>query len=66
MKLYYKTVPNPEELLEQQNSKIDELQLPIEVFQTLRSDLESSTQLLPVPARKFQDWVVGLLERGMN
>ncbi|CAO1606227.1 hypothetical protein XANCAGTX0491_009727 [Xanthoria calcicola] len=31
MKLYYKTVPNPEELLEQQNSKIDELQLPIEL-----------------------------------
>lgn len=66
MKLYYKTLPNPEELLEQQSSKIDELQLPIEVFQTLRSDLESSTQLLPVPARKFQDWVVGLLEREMN
>lgn len=66
MKLYYKTVPNPEELLEQQSSKIDELQLPMEVFQTLRSDLESSTQLLPVPARKFQDWVVGLLEREMN
>ncbi|KAI4101535.1 MAG: hypothetical protein LQ339_005032 [Xanthoria mediterranea] len=31
MKLYYKTVPNPEELLEQESSKIDELQLPIEL-----------------------------------
>lgn len=63
MKLYYNTVQNPEELLEQQSSKIDELQLPTEVFQTLQSDIKSSTQLLPVPARKFQDWDVGLLER---
>lgn len=63
IKLYYKTVHNPEELLEQQNLKIDELQLPTEVFQALRSDIKSSTQLLPVPARKFQDWDVGLLER---
>ncbi|KAL8849881.1 MAG: hypothetical protein Q9221_005147 [Calogaya cf. arnoldii] len=63
MKIYYKTVQNPEELLEQQSLKVDELQLPIEVFQALRSDIKSSTQLLPAPARKFQDWDVGLLER---
>ncbi|KAL8641571.1 MAG: hypothetical protein Q9226_008617 [Calogaya cf. arnoldii] len=63
MKIYYKIVQNPEELLEQQSLKVDELQLPIEVFQALRSDIKFSTQLLPVPARKFQDWDVGLLER---
>ncbi|KAL9626825.1 MAG: hypothetical protein Q9204_007010 [Flavoplaca sp. TL-2023a] len=63
MKLYYKTVHNPEELLEQQSLKIDELQIPTEVFQDLYSDIKSSTQLLPTPARKFQEWAVGLLER---
>ncbi|KAL9013324.1 MAG: hypothetical protein Q9180_009020 [Flavoplaca navasiana] len=63
MKLYYKTVHNPEELLEQQSLKIDELQLPTEVFQDLYSDIRSSTQLLPAPARTFQEWAVGLLER---
>ncbi|KAL8904613.1 MAG: hypothetical protein Q9171_006988 [Xanthocarpia ochracea] len=63
MKIYHKIVQNPEELLEQQSLNIDELQLPIEVFQALHSDIKSSTELLPVPARKFQDWNVGLLER---
>ncbi|KAL8952956.1 MAG: hypothetical protein Q9222_001175 [Ikaeria aurantiellina] len=63
MKLYYKPQPNPTALLEQQSSKIDELQLPDNVINTLHSDLRTSTQLLPAPARKFQDWHVGLLER---
>ncbi|KAL8733985.1 MAG: hypothetical protein Q9166_001746 [cf. Caloplaca sp. 2 TL-2023] len=59
----FKTIANPTEILEQQSQKIDELQLPTEVLQTLHSDIQSSTQLLPVPAQKFQDWDVGLLER---
>ena len=63
MKIYYKIVQNSEELFEQQCLNIDELQLPIEVVQTLHSEIKSSTQLLPAPARKFQDWDVGLLER---
>ena len=63
MKLYYKIVLNPEELLQQQSLKIDELQVPTEVFQDLCSDIKSSTQLLPTPARTFQEWAVGLLER---
>ncbi|KAL8666939.1 MAG: hypothetical protein Q9168_007392 [Polycauliona sp. 1 TL-2023] len=63
MKLYYKTVNNPDELLEQQSMKIDELRLPAEVYRTLYSDIKSSTQLLPAAAQKFQDWAVGLLER---
>ncbi|KAI4278708.1 MAG: hypothetical protein LQ337_000817 [Flavoplaca oasis] len=63
MKLYYKTVHNPEELLAQQSLKIDELQVPTKVFQDLYSDIKSSSQLLPIQARTFQEWAVGLLER---
>ncbi|KAL8772338.1 MAG: hypothetical protein Q9209_002550 [Squamulea sp. 1 TL-2023] len=63
MKIYYKIVQYPEELLAEQSLKMDELQLPNEVLRTLHSEIKSSTQLLPVPARKFQDWDVGLLER---
>ncbi|KAL8790823.1 MAG: hypothetical protein Q9213_000447 [Squamulea squamosa] len=63
MKVFYKIVQYPDKLLEEQSLKIDELQLPNEVLQALHSDVKSSTQLLPVPARKFQDWDVGLLER---
>ncbi|KAL8990933.1 MAG: hypothetical protein Q9169_007992 [Polycauliona sp. 2 TL-2023] len=63
MKLYYKGIHNPEELLEQQSLKIDELRLPTEIYQVVYSDIKSITQLLPTPAQKFQDWTVGLLER---
>lgn len=63
MKVYYKCVANPIEILEQQNLKVDELQLPSNVLRILHSNLQASSQLLPAIARKFQDWDVGLLER---
>ncbi|KAL8735873.1 MAG: hypothetical protein Q9181_002651 [Wetmoreana brouardii] len=63
MKVYYKMVSNPTEVLEQQNLKADDVPLPGVVYVSLRSILRNSTQLLPVLARRFQGWDVGLLER---
>ncbi|KAL8686404.1 MAG: hypothetical protein Q9224_005457 [Gallowayella concinna] len=63
MKIYYKPIQNPTEMIEQQSLKIDELQLPTSILRYLHSDLIASTKLLPIPARSFQDWAVGLLER---
>ncbi|KAL8842734.1 MAG: hypothetical protein Q9170_000390 [Blastenia crenularia] len=62
MKLYYKTIINPTEILEQEGLKADELILPNNVPDNLHSILKASTQLLPVPARNYKDWSVGLLD----
>ena len=63
MKILYQAVSNPHEVLEKQRSSVDELQLPDHILQTTRKDLEASTALLPISARKLQDWNVGLLDR---
>ena len=63
MKILYETVSNPLEIVEKQSSSVDELQLPDHILQAIRGDLEASTALLPMPARKLQYWNVGLLDR---
>lgn len=63
MKVYYKTITDPTKILEAQSLKVDNLQLPSVVLKILHANLKDSSQLLPVLARKFQDWDVGLLER---
>ena len=63
MKIFYKPVTNPAAILEKQGTKVEELQLPDHVLRILRADLTVSTAILPLSARKLQDWAVGLLER---
>lgn len=63
MKVYYKTITDTTKILEAQSLRVDDLQLPSAVLKTLHANLKDSTQLLPVLARKFQNWDVGLLER---
>lgn len=63
MKVYYKHILNPSKILEQESSKVDELQLPSDAMTSLVSALHTSSRLLPISARKFQEWTVGFLER---
>lgn len=63
MKVYYKIVTDPRKILEGQSLGVDDLQLPSAVLTTLHANLKDSTKLLPMLARKFQDWDAGLLER---
>ncbi|KAI9819501.1 MAG: hypothetical protein M1827_006949 [Pycnora praestabilis] len=63
MKVFYKTLPNPQEVLEKKIVSLDEVCLPRNVFDDLRSTLDGSNTILPKSAKTFQDWSVGLLER---
>ena len=63
MKIFYSTVTDPMELLENQSNKIEELQLPNYALETLQADLQTSTKILPRPARVHREWTIGLLDR---
>ena len=63
MKVYFKHIDNPSEVIEARKSTIVELPLPQSVLLQLEQDLTSSHNILPEPARNIQDWLVGLLDR---
>lgn len=64
MKIFYQhqtyTSPKPGE---SESASVEEVVFPKELFETLVSALEESQRILPVVARHFQGWQVGLLER---
>ncbi|KAL2352205.1 ubiquitin-conjugating enzyme E2-binding protein [Cryomyces antarcticus] len=49
--------------LTQENLSVEEIELPSRAFRALTQRLEFTARLLPLSARKFQEWNVGLLER---
>ncbi|KAK2764475.1 hypothetical protein FQN54_009170 [Arachnomyces sp. PD_36] len=52
------------ELGERQSTSVGELDLHSgTVLKELKGSLEGSTQMLPIPARKFQEWNVGVMNR---
>ncbi|KAH0842138.1 hypothetical protein FOPE_07402 [Fonsecaea pedrosoi] len=63
MKVFYKSLSNPEEFLDGAGSNCEELVVPEEDFSDFRRTLEESTEILPPSARTFQEWDVGLLDR---
>jgi hypothetical protein len=63
MKIFYKSISVPKEVLEKNSFSHEQLLFPKNVFEALKYALEESAALLPVEARKFQDWNVGLLQR---
>ena len=63
MKIFYKMISKPAPILEEQGTKVEELQLPDHVLSILHADLKASAEILPSSARKLQDWEVGLLQR---
>ncbi|KAI9824283.1 MAG: hypothetical protein M1832_002091 [Thelocarpon impressellum] len=62
MKVFY-GYHNAMDLRAKQTLSIEELQVPLDVLETVRDSLTRSTSLLPPSARAFQQWRVGLLER---
>ena len=63
MKIFYKSISKPEEFLDEHNNTHEELVVPPEDFEDFKTILEESTTVLPLSARKFQDWGIGLIDR---
>lgn len=67
MKVFYSKVSDPIQTLDKYGTKIEELQLPASLLETLNAELATSTKILPSSARSFNDgsktWTIGLLER---
>ena len=62
MKVLYQDIENARDLLEKSTS-LEELPLPAHILESVLHSLRESTALLPLSARKFQSWTVGLLAR---
>jgi hypothetical protein len=64
MKVFYKrqtwAPPHPGE---PEKADVDEVAFPIGLFEELERVLRESQYILPVGAREFQGWEVGLVER---
>lgn len=68
MKVFYQETVDLDKLLSPDLGKatplsVEELELPSMVFRVLHSALNDTNQMLPVSARTFNDWQVGLLSR---
>ena len=62
-KVLYKPVSDPNSLLDSLSNTHEELALPAQELGDLKAALETSTSILPLSARTFQDFQVGLLDR---
>lgn len=68
MKVFYQEKDDVDKLLAPEIGQpsplsVEELELPSMIFQALSDALHRSSQMLPVSARKFNEWQVGLLSR---
>lgn len=68
MKVFFQEKEDIEELLRPEVGKVtplsvEELELPSIIFQELSDTLRRSSQMLPLSARLFNEWQVGLLSR---
>ena len=68
MRIFFQDVPNVEELLSPEAGKatslsLEELVLPAKVFHRILDTLIARNNMLPMSARTFREWRVGLLHR---
>jgi len=68
MKVFYQEKEDVDKLLAPEIGQpsplsVEELELPLMIFQALSDALYCSSQMLPTSARKFNEWQVGLLSR---
>ncbi|KAJ5215224.1 uncharacterized protein N7498_001631 [Penicillium cinerascens] len=68
MKVFYQEKEDVDKLLAPEIGQpsplsVEELELPSMIFQALSDTLHRSSQMLPISARKFNEWQVGLLSR---
>lgn len=68
MKVLYQTTEDVDSILNRDMGRpsplsLEELELPSMIFQALSTALTHSNQMLPLSARRFNEWTVGLLDR---
>lgn len=68
MKILYQETSNTEDLLSPENGKpsslsLEELELPSDIYRSVYQTLGERNAMLPVSARGFREWRVGILER---
>jgi len=68
MKVLYQRVSDVATLLSPENgvstsTSLEDLFLPLNIYEGVRLALEKSNEMLPVSARRFREWDVGLLDR---
>ncbi|KAJ5652385.1 hypothetical protein N7507_009811 [Penicillium longicatenatum] len=68
MKVFYQTTGDVDSILNRDMGRpsplsLEELELPSMIFQALSAALTHSNQMLPLSARQFNEWTVGLLDR---
>ncbi|KAJ5520403.1 Ubiquitin-conjugating enzyme E2C-binding protein [Penicillium fimorum] len=68
MKVFYQKTPNVDELLHPEIGNpsplsVEELELPSMIFEAMSQALTRSNKMLPLSARQFNEWDVGLLSR---
>lgn len=68
MKVFFQEREDIEELLHPEVGKVtplsvEELELPSMIFRELLHTLRRSNQMLPLSARLFNEWQIGLLSR---
>lgn len=63
MKIFWLATDRPGHVLESQSSSFEEVLLPSKSFASLEATLNSNMDLLPLSARRFQEWNVSFLQR---
>lgn len=63
MKVFYKNLSQVGQFLNEHSNTHEELIVPADDFEEFKTTLEDSTSVLPVSARVFQDWAIGLIDR---
>ncbi|KAJ5632902.1 hypothetical protein N7490_009241, partial [Penicillium lividum] len=68
MKVLYQTLEDVDLILNRDMGRpsplsVEELELPSMIFEALSDALVHSNQMLPISARRFNEWTVGLLDR---
>lgn len=63
MKIFYQHISDPQKILDRQSDTFEELFLSPLISQEFITALKESTGLLPMSARNFKEWSVGLLDR---
>lgn len=63
MKVFYKKVSKTPDIVSNARMKDEDIQLPSAALKELEDILQkSTTEILPEPHRKHEDWTIGLLE----
>ena len=63
MKIFYQLAKEPQKILDEQSQTVEELFLSVPILHEFTTALKESTNQLPMSARSFKEWSVGLLDR---